>query len=211
MTFENRAEAGKILAGELKKHEHGSDAVVYGLPRGGVETAAEVALALDAPLELIVARKIGHPFDPEYAVGAVTESGPATWNEAELASLDDTWAKQAEAAARTEAKRRRERYMPKHKPVSVTNKTAMLIDDGIATGLTMLAAIEVVRTKKPRRIIVAVPCAPNDVISDLMEHTDEVLVLTDPDEYLGSVGAYYEDFPQLTDEDVIDILARFEA
>lgn len=208
MTFTNRAEAGKILAGELKKY--GGEVVVYGLPRGGVETAAEVALALDAPLELIVARKIGHPADPEYAVGAVTETGPVVWNEAERAGLGDLWTQQTEARERTEAKRYRERYVPKHKSVPAANKTAILVDDGIATGLTMQAAIEVVRTKKPRRIIVAVPCAPNDTISDLMEHTDEVLVLTDPDEYLGSVGAYYEQFPQLADEEVVDILERFE-
>jgi len=198
-----------MLAETLEKYRRA--AVVFALPRGGVETAAEVALGLDAPLGLIIARKIGHPSSPEYAVGAVTETGPAVWNEAERASLDDTWAKQAEAAERSEAKRRRELYLQGRKPVSAKGKTAIIVDDGIATGLTMQAAVQEVKKQNPKQIIVAVPVAPQDSIDTLMEDADEIIVLDNPADFRGAVAAHYENFPQLNDDGVIDLLERFEA
>lgn len=208
MTFTDRAEAGRLLAAELRKY--GDGAVVYALPRGGVETAAEVAHALDAPLDLIIARKIGHPFSPEYAVGAVTETGPLVWNEAERAGLDDIWAKQAEATERAEAKRRRQLYLEDRKPISAAGKTAILVDDGIATGLTMQAAVQDIKNQQPEKIIVAVPVAPQDSIDALAEAVDEVIVLDDPNNFLGAVGPHYEHFPQLTDQEVVDFLIDFE-
>lgn len=209
MTFADRSDAGKLLAGRLEKYR--SEAVIFALPRGGVETAAEIALALDAPLGLVIARKIGHPSAPEYAVGAVTETGPAVWNEAERASLDDTWAQQAEAAERSEAKRRRELYLQGRQPVSAANKTAIVVDDGIATGLTMQAAMQELKKQEPKQIIVAVPVAPQDSIDLLMEDANEIVVLDNPEDFLGAVAAHYENFPQLNDDEVIDILERFEA
>lgn len=206
--FVDRAEAGKLLAVRLKGYAEG--AVVFALPRGGVETAAEVALTLDTPLGLIITRKIGHPSSPEYAVGAVTETGPVVWNEAERESLDDAWAEQAEATERAEAERRRKLYLAGREPVSAEGKIAIIVDDGIATGLTMLAAIQEVRIQSPQQIIVAVPVAPQDSIDILMESADEVIVLDNPESFSGAVAAHYEDFPQLSDEGVIDLLERFE-
>lgn len=181
-------------------------AVVYALPRGGVETAAEVAQVLEAPLDLLVARKIGHPVDPEYAVCAVTETGPLICNEAERAGLDWLWLEQAAKTERQEAKRRRELYMGGRRSPAVRGKVAIVVDDGIATGLTLRAAIAELQARKPAEIVVAVPCAPRDAVDELLEVADRVVVLADPDEYVGAVGAYYDLFPQLTDDDVLALL-----
>jgi len=208
-TFTDRTEAGKLLAAELNKYR--SEAIVFALPRGGVATAAEVALELDAPLGLIIARKIGHPFDPEYAVGAVTETGPTVWNEAERASLDDTWAKQAEAQERAESKRQRELYLRGRKAISAKGKTAIIVDDGIATSLTMRAAVQEAKKQNPKQIVVAAPVAPQESLNALTEDADKIVVLDKPEDFLGAIAAHYEDFPQLTDDEVIDLLERFEA
>jgi predicted phosphoribosyltransferase len=168
--------------------------------------AAEVARALDAPLEPLIARKLGHPDNPEYAVCAVTETGPLICDEVERVRLDPRWLQQAEMAERVEAKRRREAYVQNRQLVSSAGKAALVIDDGIATGLTMQAAVAELRERHTEKLVVAVPCAPREAIDTLYELADEVLVLTDPDEYLGAVGAYYDDFPQLTDDEVVDLL-----
>ncbi|HVS58391.1 MAG TPA: phosphoribosyltransferase family protein [Candidatus Saccharimonadales bacterium] len=209
MTFADRHEAGKLLAASLT--EYATNTIVFALPRGGVAIGGPVAQELNAPLGLVVARKIGHPSDPEYAVGAVTEIAPAVWNEHERANLDDTWATQAEAAGRAEVKRRQKIYLAGHRPVSAGGKTAIIVDDGIATGLTMQAAIHEVRQQKPARIVVAAPVASEEAVDILLEEADKVIILDKPQNFLGAVGSHYEEFPQLTDDDVIDILDRFEA
>lgn len=202
--FIDRREAGRELA--LKLRQRVDDAVVYALPRGGVVTAVEISNELETPLDLIITRKIGHPTYAEYAIGGVTETGPAIWNEAEKAVLDRTWLTQAEAVERLEARRRREKYLAGRQPVTAADKIAIVADDGIATGLTMQAAISELKKQKPSKIIVAVPVAPQDTIDALLDEVDEVVVLVDPDEFLGSVGAHYENFPQLSDSDVISLL-----
>lgn len=202
--FADRREAGKLLAERLQAYRGKS--VVYALPRGGVETGVEIAGALNVPLDLLIARKIGHPLDPEYAVCAVTETGPLICDEVERARMDWLWLEQTVNAERREAKRRRELYLRDRQPVSAEGKVAIVVDDGIATGLTVLAAVEELRQQRPKKIIVAVPCAPRDAIDELLKAVDRVIVLSDPDEYLGAVGAYYDVFPQLTDEDVVAFL-----
>jgi len=202
--FTDRREAGLELAGKLKRYQ--GKAVVLALPRGGVETAVEVAAELDAPLGLVIARKVGHPGNPEYAVAAVTENGPPIWNEAEFDSLGAVWRQQAETEQRAEAKRRRLEYLADRKPVPLKGKTAILVDDGIATGLTMQAAIAEVRIQKPAKIVVAVPVAPRDSVEELAAQVDEVIVLIEPRDFLGAVGSHYENFPQLTDDDVLALL-----
>lgn len=202
--FADRKDAGRLLADRLRQYR--GKAVVLALPRGGVEAGAEVAKALGAPLGLVIARKIGHPFSPEYAVCAVTETGPLICNEFEQADLDPLWLKQAEAAERAEAKRRREVYTRGRAPVRAKGKVAAVVDDGIATGLTMLAAVAAVKKQRPKRLIVAVPAAPRDAVDELSDIADEVIVLRDPDDYLGAVGAYYDYFPQLTDDEVTALL-----
>lgn len=207
-TFADRREAGRKLATELQGYR--AHAVVYALPRGGVETAVEVAEALDIPLGVVIARKIGHPADPEYAVCAVTETGPLICNEHERANIDQLWLKQAESKARAEAKRRRKTYTEGRIPVSTRGKVAIIVDDGIATGLTMYAAAAEVQKQGPQKIIVAVPCAPREAVEELRELADNIIVLAEPDEYLGAVGVYYDSFPQLTDEEVLELLDEVE-
>jgi putative phosphoribosyl transferase len=202
--FVDRREAGQELAAKLK--QYGENAVVLALPRGGVETAVEVALDLGVPLDLVIARKIGHPGNPEYAVAAVTEKGPAIWNEAEFDNLDAVWRRQAENEQRDEAKRRRLEYLADRQPVPLNGKTAILVDDGIATGLTMQAAIAEVRRQKPAKIIVAVPVAPRDTVEELAEQVDGMVVLINPRDFAGAVGSHYDNFSQLTDDDVLALL-----
>lgn len=206
--WRDRVEAGQELAKALITYKN-KPVVVYGLPRGGVVVAAEVARALNAPLDLIIARKIGHPFHTEYAIGAVTETGQPVLNEAEIVSIDKKWLEAAIKQEREEAKRRREAYLHDQPPRSAEHKTAILVDDGIATGLTFKAAIEELKSKKPARIIVAVPVAPDDSAAEIEAEVDELVCLLREKFYLGAVGAYYEYFEQTEDEEVIDILSEF--
>lgn len=186
----------------------GDDAVVYALPRGGVPVALEVAKALDAPLDLVIPRKVGHPASPEYAIAAVTESGEIVRNESEVAALDPDWFERAVAEEREEATRRRERYLAGRKPIPAEGKTAIVVDDGIATGLTMRAAVRAIRKQKPARLIVAIPVAPDEVIEQLTKEVDEVIVAVQPRPFLGAIGAYYRDFEQTADSEVIQALAE---
>ncbi len=205
--FADRIDAGRQLAQALAKYR-AADAVVYALPRGGVVLGYEVATALGAPLDLAIARKIGHPHNPEYAVCAVTEDGPLICDEAELGFLDKVWLAEAVERERQEAKRRRAAYLTGRSRISPAGKTAILVDDGIATGLTIRAALASLRKEKPAKVVVAVPCAGADVTAMLRREADEVIVLTNEEEYQGAVGAYYEKFPQVTDAEVIALLAK---
>ncbi len=205
MRFANRTEAGKLLAGALEPY-HGDDVVIYALPRGGVVLGVEVAKALGALLDLVIARKIGHPFNREYAICAVSEDGHEICNEEEVASIDPAWFRRAEAETCAEAKRRRERYLGGRERLSAEGKTAILVDDGIATGLTMFAAIAEVKAMHPRRIIIAVPVIPAETAAKLQTQVDAVVALDIPTFFLGAVGAYYDDFPQVSDEEVIALL-----
>lgn len=207
MIFINRQEAGKQLAQKLKKYK-GRDVAVYALPRGGVVLGYEVAKELKAPLDLIITRKIGHPFSKEYAVCAISEYGDFLCDEREKDNLDPIWLKVAIEKEKKEALRRRKLYLQNKIRIPAANKVAIVVDDGIATGLTMRAALMGLRGQKPKKLIVAVPVAPTDAIPDLIKEADEVVVLDDPKEYLGAVGAHYIDFPQVNDRDVIDLLKK---
>jgi len=202
--FENRRDAGVRLAKALARYD-GEDAVVYALPRGGVVLGAEVAKQLELPLALIIPRKIGHPENPEYAVCAVTEEGELVCNEEESSRLDPKWLKAAAKREQREAKRRRAAYGGARLPA--TGKVALVVDDGIATGLTMRAAIRTLRRELPSEVIVAAPIAPREVVEYLRKEADDVIVLDDTEPFLGAIGAYYESFPQVTDEEVVRILA----
>ena len=207
--WRDRIEAGQELAKALADYKD-KPVVVYGLPRGGVVVAAEVARALNAPLDLIIARKIGHPFHPEYAIGAVTETGQPVLNESETSTLDQKWLQKTIAEQRTEAKRRRELYLEGKELTPLHGKTAILVDDGIATGLTFRVAIEELKSKKPAKIVVAVPVAPDDSAAEIEAEVDEFICLLREKYYLGAVGTYYEYFEQTEDDEVIDILSEFE-
>lgn len=205
MQFTNREEVGEQLANALAHHKD-SDCIVYALPRGGVVPAAIVAGQLAAPLDLLITRKIGHPYQPEYAVAAVAEDGTVVSNQHELGSIDEDWLHAEVKRQQSEALRRRNIYMHNKSSPSPYGKTAIIVDDGIATGLTMQAAIKELQKQQPNKIVVAIPVAPLEVVDELEKDVDEVVRLIAPDRFAGSVGAYYQQFDQVTDEEVITLL-----
>lgn len=206
MIFKDRKEAGEKLAEKLRGYK-GENVIVYALPRGGVPLGIEVAKSLGARLDLAIPRKIGHPLQPEYAVCAVSERGDLVCNEREKAGLDKKWLDEQIKKERKESKRRRQKYMGGHFELPGEDTTAILIDDGIATGLTMKAAIAGMKKLNPKKIIVAVPVLPKEVAEELKREVDDVVALDIPKFYMGAVGAYYRNFPQLEDEEVIKLLA----
>lgn len=207
MRFKNREDAGKQLADTLSTRYAGEDVVVYALPRGGVVLGKIIADKLRAPLDLIITRKIGHPDNPEYAVCAVTETGELLCNEAEQRTLPEKWLFKEAQMEQTEAMRRRMVYLSDREHIAATNKTAIVVDDGVATGLTIRAALHDIRKEKPKALVVAVPVAPHDIVLSLKDEADTVVVLEDAHDYLGAVGAYYDDFPQVSDREVIALIA----
>lgn len=202
MIFADRREAGQHLAAELKRFSN-EPSVVLALPRGGIVLGAEVAKALKAPLGLVLVRKIGHPSYPEYAIGAVAEDEPPVYNEREASAIDQAWLSDAEAQAQSLIKQRREMYYGSDfRPPEVAGKTAIIVDDGIATGLTMQAAIRAVRGKEAEKVVVAVPVASVESIDELKPITDEIIVLDRPENFLGAVAAHYQEFEQVNDQEV---------
>lgn len=205
MRFRNRVDAGDALAQALSGYRD-SNAVIYALPRGGVVVGKVIARALHVPLDLVIARKIGHPMNPEYGIGAVSESGLLECNEVECARVDPQWFSAARDRERMEARRRRAHYLGDRASISATGKTAILADDGIATGLTMFVAIDEIASQHPREIIVAVPVIPPETYEHLRQRVDRVVAVEIPLSFLGAVGAYYEDFTQVGDDMVVRLL-----
>jgi len=204
MLFKNRTEAGKKLGAYLARLREEA-CVVLALPRGGVPVAYQVALSLDAPLDLVITGKIGHPMSPEYGIGAVSEDGHEYLNPRETAQIDQAWLKEEIATEFAEAKRRREAYLDGRPPISLEGKTAVLVDDGIATGYTMLAAIRTARARKAKRVVVAVPVATPDTRKKFENEADEMIVAEEPKSFF-AIGQFYEDFNQVEDGEVIGIL-----
>jgi len=206
MSYINREDAGRRLA-QVLRHFKGKDTVVLALPRGGIVLGAEVSKELKAPLGLVLVRKIGHPSYSEYAIGAVAEGEKPVYNENEVATIDEEWLKEAEASARKLIEHRHELYYGENlTPPEVEDKVVILVDDGIATGLTMESAVRAVRNKKAKRIIVAVPVASRESVDTLDSMADEVVVLDEPEDFLGAVGAHYQEFEQVDDEEVRTLL-----
>lgn len=206
--FLDRSDAGRKLAHQLKLTSP-ADPTLVALPRGGVPVAAEVALRLGAPLDVLVVRKIGCPWQPELGVGAVAEGGIRILNHPLLASLGLTPAAIEPAAQReaAEVERRVQRYRSARLAVPVRGKTAILVDDGIATGFTARAGIEVLRQLGAHRVLLATPVAAAETASQLRQIADEVVVLSEP-RRLDSIGQHYEDFTQVSDEEVVGALQR---
>jgi predicted phosphoribosyltransferase len=186
--------------------------VVLALPRGGVPVAAEVAAALDAPLDLVLVRKIGVPAQPELAMGAVVDGGAPIVVRNEdviaLAGVDDAEFNAIRDRELAEIERRRRLYVGNRGSADVAGRTAIVIDDGVATGATTRAALRAIRLRSPRRLVLAVPVAPTDTIAALREEADEVVCLETHASF-GAIGFYYVDFRQLSDQEVRDIVARF--
>lgn len=209
MRFHDRAAAGRELAGRLIRYAERPDVLVLGLPRGGVPVACEVARALQVPLDLLLVRKLGVPGEEELALGAIATGGIRVLNE-EVVRTFSIPAPMIEAitASAQQELTRRERLYRRDRPVpEVQSRTVILVDDGIATGATMRAAIAVLRYQHPARLVVAVPVAAPSVCQELRAEVDELVCLLTPTIFLG-VGRWYEDFPQVTDEQVRDVLAR---
>lgn len=202
--FKDRTEAGKKLAEVLKEFEN-SEAVVLALPRGGVIVAKEISDALHLPLDIIVTRKIGAPGNDEYAIGAIDLDGNGVWNEAERAYADKTWLENKVRAEKQEAERRRETYRKGRGALDLKDKTVIIADDGIATGLTMRAAVGYAKNHGAAKIIIVAPVASADTTRTLEETADDVRILETPI-FFSAVGEWYESFPQISDHEVMEVL-----
>jgi putative phosphoribosyl transferase len=209
--FLNRQDAGQKLAQVLKRYKNATNTIILALPRGGVVTGFEVAKTLNLPLDIVVPRKIGAPENPEFAIGAITETGEGIFDETTIATygitrsyLDNEIAKE-----KIEAERRLKLYRGFRPPLNLTNKTVIIVDDGLATGLTMRAAITTVKKMGAAKIIVAIPVTPPDTAELIKKEADEIFYLDAPPLF-GAVGAFYEEFAQTTDEEVIDLLKKSE-
>lgn len=208
MSFLDRTEAGRRLAAELEplRAEH---PVILGLPRGGVPVASEVATALDAPLDVIIVRKLGVPFQPELGMGAIGEGGVRILNERVVrrtgVTADELAA--AEGRERAELERRAVRFRGGRPRLAITGRTVVIVDDGIATGSTARAACRVARAQGASRVVLAVPVAPPHVIAELRQDADDVVCLDLPWDF-SAIGQFYADFSQTSDEEVIACLER---
>jgi putative phosphoribosyl transferase len=211
MPFNDRSEAGQKLALALSKYK-GQQPAVLALPRGGVPVAAEVARALNVPLDLVLVRKIGVPFQPELAMGAIVDGDRPIIVRNEdvirMAGVDEVEFKSVCEAELAEIERRRERYLGGRERLDIAGRTAIVIDDGIATGATTRAALRAVRARNPKTLVLAVPVAPTESLGALRQDVDDLVCLEDH-ELFGAIGLYYRDFRQVSDEEVIELLARF--
>jgi putative phosphoribosyl transferase len=207
LPFANRSEAGRMLVRELGAYANQPEVVVLALPRGGVPVAAEVASSLRAPLGIIIVRKLGFPGQGEFAMGAIASGGVRVLNPDVLASIPiaESVLQLITTTELRELARRERLYRSGRAAVAVNGKTVILVDDGVATGSSMLAAIKALRQREVARIVVATPVAPPSVCQMLQGHADEVVCLAEPMAFYG-VGQWYQEFPQLTDQEVISAL-----
>ena len=207
--FRDRTEAGQCLARELKRYANLPDIIVLGLPRGGVPVAFEVAAALHAPLDVFVVRKLGTPGQPELAMGAIASGGMRVINEDVMRAQGipiEVMDAVAEAEDR-ELKRRELAYRGCQSEPDVTGRTVILIDDGVATGATLRAAIRALRSQNPAQLIVGVPTAARSTFMELRTEVDGFVALMTPEPFFG-VGEWYEDFSQTSDAEVAELLKR---
>jgi putative phosphoribosyl transferase len=206
--FKNRSQAGKQLAEALFKYANREEVIVLGLPRGGVPVAYEVAMKLNAPLDVLVVRKVGVPGHEELAMGAIATGGVQVIHHAVMRALGIPFdAFEAEAAVQSKELRRREEAYRGHAGIpEIEGRIVILVDDGIATGSTIRAAVLALRQQKPKRIIIAVPTAEPGSCAELETEVDELVALLKPNDFC-SVGQWYEDFAQTTDAEVKHLLA----
>ncbi|MBD0678555.1 MULTISPECIES: phosphoribosyltransferase family protein [Pseudomonas] len=208
-TLPNRAEAGRRLVEPLLKYANRPDVIILALPRGGVPVAYEVATALDVRLDLMLVRKLGVPSHPEFAMGAIASGGVQILNDDALRAhpIDRASFEAVVAREALELSRREKAYRGDRPPPQLKDQVVILVDDGLATGSSMMAAIHAVRMQAPERIVVAVPVAPRETVEDLSMQVDEVICPLIP-EWMMSIGYWYLDFSQTSDEEVIDLMQR---
>jgi len=207
MRFHNRKEAGQLLALELARYKDCSDVLVLALPRGGVPVAHEIASVLHCPIDVLVVRKLGVPGHEEMAMGAIATGGIRLINPDIVSALaiSPEAVEDVERKEEAELFRRERSYRGNRGPLDTSNKTIILVDDGIATGATMQAAIASLKQRRVRKIIVASPVAPRSVLLSLRRVADDVVVVLNPEDF-GGVGRWYEDFSQTPDEEVHQLL-----
>lgn len=205
--FQDRLDAGKQLAKKLKVFAHQKDVLVLALPRGGVPVGYEVAKALDVPLDVFVVRKLGAPGQQELAMGAIASGGVRVLNDEVVRGLgiSSSEIERATAVQKSELERRERLYRGNRPPMDVQGRTVILVDDGLATGSTMRAAIHALRTRNPKSIVVAVPVAAQDTCLEFRDEFGEIVCLHEPHPFY-AVGRWYEDFGQTTDEEVRECL-----
>jgi putative phosphoribosyl transferase len=207
--YKNRAEAGRKLAQALSDYAGRADVVVLGLPRGGVPVAYEVAKTLEAPLDVFIVRKLGVPGQEELAMGAIASGGVRVLNDEVVRGLSISEEEIQSIAEKehAELERRERAYRGERARVDLKNKIAILVDDGLATGASMRAAVSGLRQHNPDKIVVAVPTAPPETCREFEDLADQVICLQTPSPFMG-VGAWYADFPQTTDDQVRDLLEK---
>lgn len=205
--FKDRISAARELLPKLSQFDGDINTVVFGLPRGGVVTASEIAKGLHLPLGFLVAKKIGAPGDSELAIGAVTDNGGFYIDKEMKASLNigDKYLEDEIEKKREEARSRSEEYLKNFENPKISGKTVILVDDGIATGATMVAAVRSIVKRGARKVVVAVPAGPCDNFDAIRKEADEVVCVS-ADLELSAVGEYYDEFPQVEDSEVIKIL-----
>jgi predicted phosphoribosyltransferase len=205
--FVNREDAGQRLAVECADYRDDPSGLILALPRGGVAVGYRLSLALHLPLDVLLTRKIGAPGNPEYALGAVCETGAVFWNQNAMASfsLSAQERERAMAEVKKEIARRITLYRHGHPLTPVTDRTVILVDDGIATGATFVASIQALRRLNPNSLIGAIPVGPQDTIREVARQVDRLIVLATPEPFF-AVGNFYADFAQLGDHDVLKYL-----
>lgn len=209
MFFDDRKQAGELLAKELAPYKRAKDTIIVGLPRGGVVTADVIARELELPLDVICPRKIGAHFNPEFAIGAVTETGAATFNDEVVARLGISEAYISEQIQKEseKAKQRVELFRKNLGERELQDKIVIIVDDGLATGCTIQAAIESVKAEGAAKIVIAVPVAPPDTLEKIKETVDDIVCLHVPHNFF-AVGQFYKHFDQVSDDEVIKIMER---
>jgi putative phosphoribosyl transferase len=207
--FKNRIEAGRLLSPRLRSYAHRPDAIVLGLPRGGVPVAFEVAKALDVPMDVFLVRKLGLPSNPELAMGAIASLGTMILNREVIESygIKEETLDEVIDAELAELQRREREYRGERPQTEISGRTIILVDDGLATGSTMLAAIAALRQQNPSRIVVAVPVGASETFEWLKREADETVCLATPPAFI-AVGSWYEDFTPVTDAEVRDLLEK---
>ncbi len=207
--FANRTEAGRLLAENLGEYANREDVIIFALPRGGVPVAYEIAKLLHAPLDVFIVRKLGVPGFEELAAGAIASGDVRVLNEDVMRAIPhaDETIEVVTAREKAELRRREQLYRGGRPAPQVRDRTVILVDDGVATGATMRAAVKALRQSGAAKIVVAVPVGPHDTCTEIKQLADEAVCLITP-EFFQAVGQYYEDFSQTSDDDVCELLAR---
>ncbi len=210
MIFKDRFEAGEKLAQKLVNYRNYKNVLVIGLPRGGIILANEVAKKINSQLDIVVPRKISAPNNPEFAIGAITEQGDYFLNQdiIDYYKISKKYIDREITIEKKESKRRLKSYRGNRKSIDYNNKIIILVDDGIATGSTILAAIFSIKKNKPKKIIVAVPVLARDIINIIKKEVDELVYLEAPI-FFGAIGAFYRKFEQTSDQEVKDIMKNY--